>query len=138
MKKIFIFLLIIIVLTIYFSKNVKSLERQYYSLNEPNATYGKTKKTIDLKVDLDEQKKLQTEVDNGHQPWRLEPVDVAFAALVTIDKNIDYSNCQLNTAKNIEAEVICKGTKKYRVYLRRMVKPNGIWTATVIELYTTP
>jgi len=93
----------------------------------------KSKKIFKLDVKLEEQKRLQSEVDNGHQPWRLEPLDVAFAALTDIDKNIKYENCNLNSKTNSKAEVICKGTKSYLINLKRMVRSDGIWTAISIE-----
>jgi hypothetical protein len=93
----------------------------------------KSKKIFKLDVKLEEQKRLQSEVDNGHQPWRLEPLDVAFAALTGIDKNIKYENCNLGSKTNSKAEVICKGTKRYLINLKRMIRSDGIWTAISIE-----
>lgn len=93
----------------------------------------KIKKIVKVDVDLEEQKRLQVEVDNGHQPWRLDPVNVAFASL--IDRNIKYENCNISSKSNSEAVVICKGTKNYLINLKRMVRPDGIWTAVSIEEY---
>jgi hypothetical protein len=95
----------------------------------------KTKNIVKVDVNLEEQKRLQAEVDNGHQPWRLETLDVAFAALTDIDKSIKYENCNLSSKTNNKAYVVCKGTKSYLVNLKRIVKPNGIWTAVSIEQY---
>src|SRR5271169_2540282 len=52
---------------------------------------------IIMKIKLDKEKQLQTEVDKGHQPWRLEPVDVAYAAVASIDNNVKHKKCQLVT-----------------------------------------
>jgi hypothetical protein len=95
----------------------------------------KNKKILKVDVNLEEQKRLQAEVDNGHQSWRLEPLDVAFAALTDIDKSIKYKNCNLSSKTNSKAGVICKGTKNYLINLKRMVRSGGIWTAMSIEEY---
>lgn len=108
----------------------------------PSCTAGletetqKDVKTIKLNINLDEEKKLQTEVDNGHQPWRLEPIDVAYAIVIAkADKNVVYENCSPISIANTEAKVVCKskGAKKYFVNLKRIVRPDGIWTAISIE-----
>ena len=93
----------------------------------------KIKKVVKVDVNLEEQKKLQAEVDNGHQSWRLDPIDVAFASL--IGKNVKHENCSLSSQTNSKAEVICKGTKNYLVNLKRMIRADGIWTAVSIEEY---
>jgi hypothetical protein len=93
------------------------------------------KKKFKVDVNLEEQKRLQSEVDNGHQPWRLEPIDVALASLTDIDKNIKYENCKLGSKTNSKADVICRGAKHYLVNLKRMIRSDGIWTAVSIEEY---
>jgi len=94
----------------------------------------KSKNIFKLDINLEKQKRLQAEVDNGHQPWRLGPIDVAFAALTDIDKNIKYENCNIDSKTNSKAEVICKGTtKSYLINLKRIVRLDGIWTAISIE-----
>ena len=94
-----------------------------------------TGQIIKLKVNIEEEKELQQAVDNGHQPWRLEPIDVAHVALMEIDKNIRYENCTLVSEKDREAVVNCRGTRTYIVYLKQIVREkNGIWTATQIEI----
>lgn len=98
-----------------------------------NAMTDKAK--IDLTIDLAEEKKIQAEVDNGHQPWRLDAVDVAYTALVNIDKKVDYKNCHLIAKENSEAKVECKNENNYHVLLKRLVRPNGIWTAVLIEVF---
>lgn len=97
-----------------------------------NATTKETK--IDLPIDLAEEKKIQAEVDTGHQPWRLEAVDVAYTALVNIDKRIDYKNCHIIVEENSEAKVECKNENNYHILLKRLVRSNGIWTAVLIEV----
>lgn len=89
---------------------------------------------IKLTVDLNKEKELQQEVDKGHQPWRLEPLDVAYATIPTTDKKVAYKNCTLEFEANNEAVVKCKGEKMYVVYLKQLVRKHGIWTAVQIEI----
>jgi hypothetical protein len=92
------------------------------------------KTKIELTIDLAEEKKIQVEVDNGHQPWRLEAVDVAYTAIVNIDKKVNYKNCRLMAEEDTEAKVECKNENNYHVLLKRLVRPNGIWTAVSVEV----
>lgn len=91
---------------------------------------------IKLNVDLDAERKLQAEVDKGHQPWRLEPLDVAHAALITeANKNIKYENCKLISQTDSDAVVECAEMMQlYRAHLKRLIRNNRIWTATEIEI----
>ncbi len=122
MNKLFI-LLSILILVVNCSGNVESINNNL-----------KGSKKIEFKIDLTDEKKLQTEVDNGHQPWRLEPIDVAYASLSNIDKNITYKDCHLIYEKDIEAKVKCKNSKNYLIYLKRLIRPDGIWTTISIEI----
>ncbi len=89
---------------------------------------------IKLAVDLKKEKELQQEVDKGHQPWRLEPLDVAYATIPTTDKKVAYENCTLESETSNEAVVKCEGEKMYVVSLKRLVREHGIWTAVQIEV----
>jgi hypothetical protein len=133
MNKIFIFSIIVIGLIISVN-NTESIGRQNDFAPKSISNDHKTKKTIKLNVDLEEQKKLQAEVDNGHQPWRLEPVDVAFKELFTIDRNIDYKKCRTDIIENSEAVVTCKSARKYYVNLKKMIRSDGIWTAISVTI----
>lgn len=106
--------------------NAESLERP-----ESKEQSGKQ---IELHPNLAEQEELQAAVDRGHQPWRLEPVDVAIAALVDIEKNLKLSDCRLAYEDKSTARVDCKVSKDYSVLLRRIVKPNGIWMAVSVTI----
>lgn len=88
---------------------------------------------ISLTIDSDTEQKIQTEVDKGHQPWRLEPIDVAHAALLLIDQHTNYNNCKLSSETDREAIVECSNEGYYLIYLKRMIRPGGIWTAIEIE-----
>ena len=93
---------------------------------------------IKLKVDIKHEKELQAFIDEGHQPWRQEAVDVAYVSLSGInDNSIKYEDCRSISASRTKARVECRGKKKYLVTLRRLVKttPSGIWTAISIEVY---
>ncbi|MEW6715769.1 MAG: hypothetical protein AB1306_11885 [Nitrospirota bacterium] len=91
---------------------------------------------VKLRVDLKEEKELQDAVDKGHQPWRQVPIDVAHAALLAnnIDRSIRYENCELASEADNEAIVKCKDEKTYRVYLKRLIRPKGIWTAIEVDI----
>jgi hypothetical protein len=98
----------------------------------------KVKRLINLKVDFEKEKEIQLQVDNGHQPWRLEASDVAYVAVRTnVDKSINYKNCSLKSETSNEAKVLCKGASDYLVNLKRLIRPDrpdGIWTAISIEI----
>jgi hypothetical protein len=91
-------------------------------------------KIITLKVDLENEKELQEEVDKGHQPWRLEPIDVAQIALQDfLHEDVDYEKCTLQSESKDEAIVVYEAAKLYKVKLKRLVNPQGIWTPIEIE-----
>jgi hypothetical protein len=113
---------------------VESSETKNNALSILDANNIDKKQIIDLEINLDKEKKLQNEVDNGHQPWRLEPIDVAGAALIEIDKSVDISNCVLISSMEQDAKVKCKGKNTYFVNLKRLTKPFGIWTAMSITV----
>ncbi len=97
-------------------------------------TVHKTEK-IALPVDIEKEKRLQAEVDNGHQPWRLEPVAVAHADLIsTIKAKVPFEKCKLSSESANEAVVQCSETKSYIIKLKRLVRPKGIWTATELQI----
>ena len=133
---------LIIILLILFSlfagcskRDTYATEKAVPSSEGSNSEQSAYPKRIQLSVSLEEEKKLQAQVDNGHQPWRLEPIDVAHATLLSlVDKNIDYKKCALITQAESGAMVRCEGTKTYLVHLKRMVRREGIWTATEIEI----
>ncbi len=136
MKKILIALCLICSLIISCSPRGKNSEKSADSITNKTAENQITanNQVIKLIVDLKKEKELQQEVDKGHQPWRLEPIDVAHVTLIaTIDKNIAYENCTLTSETSSESIVKCKGVKTYIVYLKRLVRENGIWTAVQIE-----
>jgi len=89
------------------------------------------------KVDINKEKELQELVDKGHQSWRRDPVSVAHAAVVAVDKTVKIEDCEVRSyTGDIKANVLCKGVKEYSVELRRFIRPteDGIWTAVSVEV----
>lgn len=96
---------------------------------------GHQTKNILIRFDPEKEKQLQVEVDKGRQPWRLEPVDVAHAALISIiDVKMPFEKCKLSSKINREAIVQCTDVKEYTVKLKQLIRANGIWTATGIQV----
>jgi hypothetical protein len=92
-------------------------------------------KKIRIKVNVESERQLQAEVDKGHQPWRLNAVDVAAATLSRFEKqDIPTDACILESTTEEEARVKYVGRHIYHVRLRRLVKPKGIWTVVEIEV----
>jgi hypothetical protein len=93
------------------------------------------KKAIKIKVDTKSQQQLQKQVDNGHQPWGLGPIDVGVASIaIHGHEDVDAERCSLVVQKKTEATVACRGRSGFVVKLKRLVKPNGIWTAVEIQM----
>jgi hypothetical protein len=137
MNKILLVLCIIISLVISCSLKGNNIEKGNDSITSKSSEGQITpsNEVINLTVDLEKERELQREVDRGHQPWRLEPIDVAHSTLITtVDKDVAYENCILVTEKGSESVVKCEGTRTYIVYLKRIVRENGIWTALQIEI----
>ncbi len=88
-------------------------------------------KKIAISLDMKKEEQLQKEVDKGHQPWRLDPVDVAHAAVLSVDNRVSYKNCQVTSESNREAIVKCKS---YIIKLKQLIRARGIWTATEIQV----
>jgi len=107
------------------------------AFEKENIIKTKYNKKIELKIDLKEENTIQNEVDDGHQPWRLAAVDVAYEAIVSnIDNNALYENCKLVSETNNEATIKYSVKKEYLVIVKKIVRPNnvtGIWTAISIE-----
>jgi hypothetical protein len=106
----------------------------------PKVTAQSTKsnwKIIELKVDLKKERELQESVDEGHQPWRLEPISVAAVEVGTnVTGTMRVEDCRIKSEKDIDAEVECKSDKNYVVTLKKLVRPtrDGIWTALSIKV----
>jgi len=92
--------------------------------------------SIDLSINLEQERKIQMAVDKGHQPWRLDSVSVAVVALKSAGyKEIGDQNCENIFIKNGAAEVHCRGEYSYFIQLKKMVRLDGIWTAISINIF---
>lgn len=129
-------ILAIIVSSLAFSYDQKVVQGEEIGGQNDKTISGSSKsnKRIVLKVNLKYEKFVQDEVDKGHQPWRLNAVDVAYATLAPIDKNVKYEDCKSVNETGDQSTVQCKSSQNYIVYLRKLVRPDGIWTATDIEI----
>ncbi len=90
---------------------------------------------IEIPVELKGEEEIQRAVEDGHQPWRLSPADVACASLAARQIKVKLSDCRLDEEDKDKAVASAQtqGTM-YRVYLEQLVKPGGIWTARRIEV----
>lgn len=89
---------------------------------------------VKFSIDLNTEKCIQEEVDDGHQPWRLRPVDVAYAALHSVGVDVQYNSCRIVYHTGDASEVKCESTKSYKVLLKKLLRPDGIWTAVEMEV----
>lgn len=100
-----------------------------------NASSEAPRKTMQLNVDLGEEKRLQDAADNGSQAWRKEAVDVAHAALINQGINAKLDECKLTEDHGAHSVVNAKCKDgEFNITLKKLVRPDGIWTATDIEL----
>lgn len=87
---------------------------------------------INISYNVEQERQLQKEVDKGHQPWRLNPAEVAhIAILVYASDSMSSENCVVSITNNLENTVHCNN---YKVYLKKLFGERGIWTATKIEI----
>ncbi len=89
-----------------------------------------------IPFDMNDLNQLQQSVDEGHQPWRLDPVDAApVESSSYTHEHIDPDNCELISESEADASVKCQGKRTYIVHLKKLVKIQyGIWTATSVEV----
>ncbi len=93
-----------------------------------------SKQVIRPKVDIGEVLRLQQSVNQGHQPWRLDPVMVAGVYLRTLDPEIKDYDCKLENLNENKATVSCDKGKRYLVILETLISHDGIWTVTEVEI----
>jgi len=93
-------------------------------------------KIVTLPIDIERLKELQHSVDEGHQPWRLDPVMVACAEIAFPEATRTcWRDRRVESPSSTEAVVTFTAESGYYVvYLQRLVRPDGIWTATRIEM----
>ena len=94
----------------------------------------KKKKVLKINVDMDTQKRLQSSADQGFKPWKNDVVEVAKECIIGGGIGAP-GECKVLSEDDTKA-VVRVTTKKegsFHVTLKRLVKPDGIWTATKIE-----
>lgn len=96
--------------------------------------YCKISENIKINFDKNKEEQLQKAVDEGHQPWRLDAVSVAAVYLATLNPDIAYEDCKLEDSYGPYSAVSCEKEKRYFVVLKRLVRPDGIWTVTSSEV----
>ena len=131
---------IAIIITLPFAKiNTSSFAREIATLSLPKEE-SLDKPKVEVPFDLKVEEETQKSVDEGHSPWRLDPIYVAqvFVSLKISPEGIEgeypikYEEFKIvkSTNKDAIVEVGGKDTPIKRVYLKRLVKKDntGIWT----------
>lgn len=92
------------------------------------------KKIQKLNVDMDTERKYQAAADKGYQPWKKNAMDVAEECLINTGIGARKGECKVLSDDGANA-VVFVNTKdgNFKVKLKRLVKPDGIWTATEVE-----
>lgn len=104
-----------------------------------NAAHASQNQTLKPRIDMERLKELQRSVDEGHQPWRLDAASVACSEIAfPDDSKTCFRDSRVEYPSDIEAIVTFAATSnEYVVFLQRLVKPRGIWTATRIDIRPT-
>ena len=99
-----------------------------------NGQAGKSSKIQKLNVDMDTEKRYQDAADLGYQPWKRNAVEVAEECLINTGVGARKGECRVLSDDGANA-IVYVNTKdgNFKVKLKRLVKPGGIWTATEIE-----
>lgn len=104
------------------------------------------KPQVEVKVDLELEKHTQKSVDEGHSPWRLDPLFTAqvFTSLhlfpegIVGDFPIEYENLKLISSNNEFAivQVDDPDTNINMVYLKRLIRQDetGIWSVVGYDI----
>ena len=106
--------------------------RQYLVTNEEEGTGQKQLVASNIVIPVEE--KTKDFVEQGHQPWRLDPVTVAASYLNLVSEDEIEKNCVLEANDGQKAIVVCNKGKKYTVHLEKLFKPDGYWTVTSVEI----
>ena len=98
----------------------------------------KSVRTVQLNIDMTEEEKLQKVADEGYQPWRNNPIDVAQAALINAGVDVKLADCKL-LSEDADKAVITANDERgdYKIICKRLIKTGGIWTATEVEVTET-
>jgi hypothetical protein len=133
-------IVIALIILIPFAKiNTGSFSRQIATLSLPKEQPIDRPK-IEVPFDLKMEEETQKSVDEGHSPWRLDPIYVAqvFVSLkispegIKGDYPIKYEDLKLTYNSGLDAvvKVTGKDTPIRKVYLKKLIKQDdtGIWT----------
>ena len=133
-------IVIALILIMPFAKiNIGSFSRQIATLSLPKEQ-PIDKPKIEVPFDLKVEEETQKSVDEGHSPWRLDPIFVAqvFVSLkispqgIEGDYPIKYEDLKLvyNIGSDAVVKVTGQDTPIRRVYLKKLIKQDdtGIWT----------
>lgn len=92
-------------------------------------------RSVKLDVKLHKEEKLQQAVDEGWQAWRKDPIEVAHAALIEQGVNATPEDCRLTEEHETHALIeLSLDVGDFRVHCERLVRDDGIWTATEVEV----
>ncbi len=92
------------------------------------------KKIMNININMEHQEKAQLAADKGFQPWRNNPVDVAEESIISLGIGSTKGKSVLLSESEKEASVRVESNSGiYQVGLKRLVRPDGIWTSTKIE-----
>ena len=73
--------------------------------------------------------------DQGFKPWKMKAIDVAEECIISKGIGASTGKCEVLSESKTEVVVRVKTVKdgNYKVFLKKLVKPDGIWTATAVE-----
>ena len=92
------------------------------------------KKVMKLNIDMEHQAKAQSSADQGFQPWRNNAIDVAEESIISLGiGSTEGKSVVLSENKSDAVVRIESNSGIYKVSLKRLVRPDGIWTSTRIE-----
>lgn len=134
-------LICVVALGVLFNINSEAIASEIitYSIST-NYKDDRIEPQIKIPINLEIEKEAQKSVEEGHSPWKLDPVFVAqvFVSLQVSPEGItgDYpiKDKELKIIQSSEKETIVEvnsnKTKIKKVYLKRLIKQDstGIWT----------
>ena len=101
--------------------------------------------SIAPRIDLEKETQTQRWVDDGHDAWRLNAASVACAEIAgfVLERQkqlLDIEAClkghAVRKSSPTEAAIaFTSGANEYEIQLQRLVKPDGIWTPTRIDVH---
>lgn len=134
-------LICVVALGVLFNINSEAIASEIitYSIST-NYKDNRNDPQIKIPINIEIEKEAQKSVDEGHSPWKIDPVFVAqvFVSLqispegITGDYPIKDKELKIIQSSGVETivEVNSNKTKIKKVYLKRLVKKDstGIWT----------